>query len=156
LSILSKREKGGFIMRQGLKIALFFLLFAGMGMPLGDNLVRAGLECCLVPEAVAGEAGAPAFVEAVPIGLSAGSGEVHTVYVTVLDKDKRPVPNVLVTASSDTPNRASVEPDSVKTDEKGKAIFTVKGVAYVSGSKAIITFKAGEAVGRVETSQQFL
>ncbi|MFN3468023.1 MAG: hypothetical protein ACK4WF_10045, partial [Candidatus Brocadiales bacterium] len=123
---------------------------------LGGGVTVAGLECCYVPEAVAEEVVVPAFIEAVPHGLTAGVGEVHTVYVTVLNKDKLPVPDIAVTASSDTPNRASVEPAEVRTDENGKAVFTVKGVAYFSGSKAIITFKAGGVETTVETSQQWL
>lgn len=143
-------------MKSGLKIVLFLLLFPGLLMLLGGNTAVAGLECCGVPEVAAEEVTAPAFIEAVPIIVSAGPGEVHTVYVTVLDKDKRPVPNVLVRASSDTPNRASVEPEEVRTDENGKAKFTVKGVAYVPGSKATITFRSGEAVGTIETVFQYL
>ncbi|HHT9155790.1 MAG: Ig-like domain-containing protein [Planctomycetes bacterium] len=145
-------------MKLDLKVASFLLLFSGLLMLLGNNVVVAGLDCCYIPEAVAEDASAkaPAFIEVVPTGLSAGVGEVQTVYVTVLDKDKKPVPNVLVTASSDTPNRASVGPEEIKTDANGKAVFTVKGVAYFSGSRAIITFKAGDAVGTVETAQQYL
>ncbi|HHT9131390.1 MAG TPA: hypothetical protein ACFYED_02775 [Candidatus Tripitaka californicus] len=161
-------------MKLDLKIALFLLLFSGLWMLPGSNIVVAGLQHwgqspnaialvlrhqgCGIPEVYAEDASAkaPAFIEAVPTGLSAGVGEVQTVYVTVLDRDKKPVPNVLVTASSDTPNRASVEPEEIKTDANGKAVFTVKGVAYFSGSRAIITFKAGDAVGTVETAQQYL
>ena len=153
MKLVLKRIEG-----MGLRVALFLLLFSGLLMLPGSNIVVAGLECCGVPEVYAEDASAkaPAFIEAVPTGLSAGVGEVQTVYVTVLDRDKKPVPNVLVTASSDTPNRASVEPEEVKTDEDGKAVFTVNGVAYFSGSRAIITFKAGDAVGTVETAQQYL
>ncbi|MDO8136655.1 MAG: Ig-like domain-containing protein [Candidatus Brocadiales bacterium] len=138
-------------MKSVLKVALFLPFFLGMLMLLGSNTVVAGLECCGVSQAATEEIGAPASVEAVPTSVTANPGEVHTVHVTVLDKDKRPVPNVLVTASSDTPNRASVEPEEVKTDEKGMAVFTVKGVAYVPGSTAIITFKAREVEDTIET-----
>ncbi len=141
---------------KGLKLVLFMLLFPGMLMVMGASTGLAGLGCCGLPEVTAGEAVVPAFISVSPTGLSAGSGEVHTVYVTVLDGERRPIPNALVTASSDTPNRASVEPAEARTDANGKAVFTVKGVAYFSGSRAIITFKAGDAVATVETAQQFL
>lgn len=139
-----------------LKAVLFLLLLPGILMILGSNMGVAGLECCGLPEVAAEEAIAPAFVETSPTVVTAGSGEVHTVYVTVLDKDRRALPNILIRASSDTPNRASVEPEEVRTDENGKAVFTVKGVSYVPGSKATITFKAGDAVGKLETVFQYL
>ncbi|HHT9121166.1 MAG TPA: Ig-like domain-containing protein [Candidatus Hypogeohydataceae bacterium YC41] len=142
-------------MKSGLKIALFLLLFPGMVLLL-SNMVVAGPPCCGVSEVVEGGAGVPAYMEVSPTAVSAADGEVHKVWVTVLDKNKNPLPNVLVTASSDTPNRASVEPEQVKTDERGKAVFTIKGVAYFSGSRAIITFKAGDVAAKVETAQQFL
>lgn len=142
-------------MKLVLKVALLLPLFFGMLMLLESNMAVAGLECCGVP-AAAEEIGTPAFMEAVPTIVTAGPGEVHTVHVTVLDKDKRPVPNVQVTASSDTPNRVSVEPEEARTDEKGMAIFTVKGVAYTPGSQAIITFKAGDVVDTIETVFQYL
>lgn len=142
-------------MKLVLKVALVLPFFLGMSILLRSNVAVAGLECCGVPTAEETRA-TVAFVEAVPVIVTAGPGEVHTVHVTVLDKDKKPVPNVLVKAYSDTPNRASVEPEEVRTDEKGMAVFTVKGVAYTPGSKAIITFKAGEVEDTVETVMQYL
>lgn len=137
-------------MRSVYKVVTSLLPFLGLLMWLGSGVAMTG------PEVAAEEADVAAFIEAVPMGLTAGVGEVQTVYVTVLDKDRRPVPDVLVTASSDTPNRASVEPAEMRTDANGKARFTVRGVAYFSGSRAILTFRAGDLVATVETSQQWL
>ncbi len=132
------------------------LLIPGLLIISGGSAGSAGLECCGVPEVAAEEVGLPTYIEAVPTIITAGSGEVHKVYVTVLDEEKRPLANVVVRASSSIPNRASVEPEELRTDENGKAVFTVKGVSYTPGSKAIITFRAGDVKDTVETVFQYL
>lgn len=91
----------------------------------------------------------PASIEASPWYVTAGSGELHNIYVTVLDKNGNPLPNVLVRASSDMLERALVEPESLLTNEEGKAVFTIRGL-YFPG-KAYITFEAGGVSDQVET-----
>ncbi|MFQ5861766.1 MAG: hypothetical protein ACE5IC_01455, partial [Candidatus Brocadiales bacterium] len=65
-----------------------------------------------------------------PFSITAGSGEVHTIWVTVLDGARNPVPNVLVRARSDTPSRVLITPESLLTDEEGKAVFTANAVSH--------------------------
>lgn len=105
-------------------------------------------------ETLSTEAGVPATIEASPWYVTAGSGELQTVYVTVLDQNGNPLPNVLVKAWSSMPERALVEPESLLTNEEGKAVFTIRGL-YIPG-KALITFEAGGVSDQVETYEIIL
>lgn len=99
-----------------------------------------------IPKGVSG----PASMEVSPHEITAGSGEHQTIWVTVLDGERKPLPNVLVKANSDMPNRASVTPESSLTNDEGIAVFTVTGIARVPGS-AHITFTADGVSDEVRT-----
>ncbi len=99
-----------------------------------------------IPKDVSG----PAFIEAIPHEITAGTGEVQTIWVTVLDGAGNPVPNVLVRARSDTPPRVLVTPESSLTDEEGKAIFTANAISHFPGTAHIIFTADGLSV-EVET-----
>ncbi|MHC4197563.1 MAG: hypothetical protein ACYSRP_06595 [Planctomycetota bacterium] len=98
------------------------------------------------PERVSG----PAFIEVSPFEITAGSGEVHTIWVIVLDGAKNAVPNVLVHAVSDTPSRVLVQPESLLTDKEGKAVFTANAITHFPGT-AYIIFTADGLSTKVET-----
>lgn len=90
-----------------------------------------------IPKDVSG----PAFIEVSSNEITAGSGEHQTIWVTVLDGSRKPLPEVLVQAKSDMPSRALVTPDSLLTNNEGIAIFTVTAIADMPG-RAHITFTA--------------
>ncbi len=104
-----------------------------------------------IPKDVSG----PVFIEATPVEITAGSGEVHTIWVTVLDGARNPVRNVLVRAKSSMPNRALVTPESLLTNEEGKAVFTINAVSHLPGT-AYITFTADGLSVEVKTIYQHL
>lgn len=112
--------------------------------------ISLGIFCLLLVASYAfGEAPSPAYIEVSPNFLTANSGELHEVYVTVLDQDRNPLPNILVSAKSSLIGRVSLEPDSAMTDENGKVVFTVRGI-YFPGA-ADITFTAGEISESIST-----
>jgi hypothetical protein len=92
----------------------------------------------------------PAYMEVSPHSFVADAGQVHTIWVTVLDGERNPLQNVLVTAKSDTPNRISVTPESVHTNEEGKAVFTINAISHIPGT-AHIVFTANGLTAEVET-----
>lgn len=99
-----------------------------------------------IPKDVSG----PAFIEVSSNEITAGSGEHQTIWVTVLDGSRKPLPNVPVQAKSDMPSRALVTPDSLLTNDKGIAVFTVTGIADMPG-RAHITFTADGLSAAVRT-----
>ena len=96
------------------------------------------------------DVGGPAFIEVSSNEITAGSGEHQTIWVTVLDGSRRPLPNVLVQAKSNMPSRALVTPDSLLTNNEGIAIFTLTGIADMPG-RANITFTADGLSAAVRT-----
>ncbi len=99
-----------------------------------------------IPQDISG----PAYIEVSPYTVISGSGQVHTIWVTVLDGERNPLHNVPVKAKSDTPNRISVTPESLYTNEEGKAVFTVNAISYVPGTAQIV-FTANGLTAKVET-----
>ncbi|MHC4196485.1 MAG: Ig-like domain-containing protein [Planctomycetota bacterium] len=92
----------------------------------------------------------PAYMEVSPHVVVADSGQVHTIWVTVLDGKREPLQGVPVAAKSDTPNRISVTPESLHTDKEGKAVFTVNAVSRIPGTAHII-FTSSELSVEVDT-----
>lgn len=96
------------------------------------------------------DVGGPAYIEVSSYEITAGSGEHQTIWVTVMDSGRKPLPNVPVNAKSDMPNRASVTPESMLTNDEGIAIFTVTGISSIPG-RAYITFTADGLSAGVRT-----
>jgi hypothetical protein len=70
----------------------------------------------------------PAILEATPWRVVVGSGgDTQIVFVKVMDRDKRPIPNQTVYAEVLDPSVARIDEQAV-TDEKGLARFTVTSV----------------------------
>lgn len=69
----------------------------------------------------------PAIMEASPWAVVVGSGTTHIVFVKVMDRDRRPIPNQTVSANVENPCVATIE-EHGSTDEKGLARFTVTGI----------------------------
>ncbi len=69
----------------------------------------------------------PAIIEASPWAVVVGSGTTHIVFVKVMDRDKRPIPNQRVSARVEDPSVAIID-EGALTDEKGLARFTVTGI----------------------------
>lgn len=99
-----------------------------------------------IPKDVSG----PAYIEVSSNEITAGSGEHQTIWVTVLDGSRKPLPEVQVQAKSDMPNRALVTPESLLTNNEGIAIFTVTAIADMPG-RAHITFTADRLSAEVIT-----
>ncbi|MCP4363924.1 MAG: hypothetical protein GY800_01285 [Planctomycetes bacterium] len=92
----------------------------------------------------------PVYMEVSPNVVIADSGQVHTIWVTVLDGKRNPLQGVPVTAKSDTPNRISVTPENLHTDKEGKAIFTVNAISHIPGT-AHAVFTANGLTAEVKT-----
>ena len=99
-----------------------------------------------IPQDISG----PVYMEVSPHVIIAGSGQVHSIWVTVLDGKREPLQGVPVAAKSDTPNRVSVTPESLYTNEEGKAVFTVNAISYVPGTAHIVFTASGLSV-KVDT-----
>lgn len=56
---------------------------------------------------------------------------------------------MLLCTRNDTPSRVLVRPESLLTNEKGKAVFTVNVISYLTGG-AFITFTADRSSAVVE------
>ena len=95
-----------------------------------------------IPQDISG----PAYMEVSPHIIVASSGQVHTIWVTVLDDKREPLQGVPVSAKSDTPNRVLVTPENSHTDKEGKAIFTAKAISYVPGTAHIVFTASGLSV----------
>ncbi len=104
---------------------------------------------CAYQDIPAGTSG-PAYIEVSPHVVVSSSGQVHTIWVTVLDGKREPLQGVPVAAKSDTPNRISVTPESSHTDKEGKAVFTVNAVSRIPGTAHII-FTSSELSVKVDT-----
>lgn len=97
------------------------------------------------------ETGKPAYVAATPTTLTLEPGKVQAVHVTVKDAHKNPLPKVLVRVETNMPNIASVKPESAPTDDKGTAVFSVKGIAPAP-AKVSITFTADSVLNTIEAN----
>lgn len=127
-------------MRKGLElfVRLTIILFLTITLP-----------SCAQQE-ISKEVSGSVFIEAIPFEITAESGEHLTIWVTVMDSKRKPLPNVLVQAESDTPSRALVTPESLLTNDEGVAIFTVTGISHMP-SRAHITFTTDGLSAEVRT-----
>lgn len=103
-----------------------------------------------VPSAPSGPlpATGPAFLEVSPWAVEvAGSGDTEVVFVKVMDRDKRPIPDQLVSATIEDTSVATIEDHEV-TDKKGLARFTVTGIGMPTFTK--LTFTAGSVSTKID------
>lgn len=83
----------------------------------------------------------PAYIEVIPWFVGVQSGSVVNIYVTVLDQNRRPLAGQEVRATIAEPAVARLNSSRRITDENGKAVFTLTGIAFPEITT--LTFYAG-------------
>ncbi len=85
----------------------------------------------------------PVYMEISPNVVSVCNGSTETVYITVLDKNRKPVPDQTVQAAvvADEGNSptAYLFNDKAVTDETGRSEFLVTGLMYPGWSSLVFT-----------------
>lgn len=85
----------------------------------------------------------PAYMEISPNWVSVCNGSTETVFITVLDKDRKPIPNqvvrgAVVAGGGSSPTAYFLNNSSI-TDEEGRATFLVAGLMYPGWSSLVFT-----------------
>ncbi len=80
------------------------------------------------------------YMMVAPSAISLGPGASDEVYVTILDTEKRPIAGHLVTALSDNPELLLIQPTEALTDDTGKALFNLTGLAGLDWCPIKVSF----------------